>query len=360
MLADGTRSAEADHGSAPGPVVEVLTLGAPCTGSRSPAATTSVATSCSATRTRAPGWRAGDYIGGTIGRYANRMLRAASARRPRGGRRHPRPRPQPARRACGFDRRLWDVVDLTTRRSGARLVSPDGDQGFPGTVHCSGDLPGRGTAVQVVMEATTDATTVVNLTNHAYLNLDGEGAGTIDDQLLTVPADEFTPVDATGIPLGEPRSGRGHAVRLPPADEHRRRRPHGAPAGRRTRVGSTTTTSSAAKACVRPRRSSRRAPARGSAALRPAGAAGLHRQLPRRHPTVHEGRPLPPGRRRRTGAAAVPRLSQPAGVALSSPAPGGTYRASSSGASSRSPARRAEEDRHARGSARRALGCAHG
>jgi aldose 1-epimerase len=55
------------------------------------------------------------------------------------------------------------------------------------------------------MEATTDATTVVNLTNHAYFNLDGEGAGTIDDHLLTVSADYYTPVDAAGIPVG------GHA-----------------------------------------------------------------------------------------------------------------------------------------------------
>jgi galactose mutarotase-like enzyme len=62
-----------------------------------------------------------------------------------------------------------------------------------------------GDAVRVTMEATTDATTVVNLTNHAYLNLDGEGTGTIDEHELLVEADEFTPVDATGIPLG------GHA-----------------------------------------------------------------------------------------------------------------------------------------------------
>lgn len=148
----------------------------------------------------------GDYIGGTIGRYANRIAkgrfelegREVEVRtHDRGNSLHGGP--------DGFDGRLWDVVRHTADEAVMSMTSPDGDQGFPGAVSAIVTYRVEGETVSVTMEATTDATTVVNLTNHAYLNLDGEGAGTIDDHELQVEADEFTPVDATGIPLG------GHA-----------------------------------------------------------------------------------------------------------------------------------------------------
>jgi aldose 1-epimerase len=148
----------------------------------------------------------GDYIGGTIGRYANRIAagrfsldgqEVVVGTHDRGNSLHGGP--------DGFDRRLWDVVSHDRDEVVLELVSPDGDQGFPGTVTVRVTYRVLGGSVGVVMEATTDSTTVVNLTNHAYLNLDGEGAGPIDDHLLTLPADDYTPVDATGIPLG------GHA-----------------------------------------------------------------------------------------------------------------------------------------------------
>ena len=67
------------------------------------------------------------------------------------------------------------------------------------------------------MSATTDRTTVVGMTNHAYWNLDGAGAGTIDDHLLVVDADEYTPVDETSIPTGEhqPVAGTPFDLRAP-------------------------------------------------------------------------------------------------------------------------------------------------
>ncbi|WP_210503446.1 aldose epimerase family protein [Nocardioides xinjiangensis] len=149
----------------------------------------------------------GDYVGGTIGRYANRI---AAGRFPLAGREvevrtHDRGNSLHGG-PDGFDARLWDVVSHTADEVVLRLVSPDGDQGFPGAVTATARYVVDGDTVRVTMEATTDATTVVNLTNHAYLNLDGEGAGTIDGHLLAVEADEYTPVDATGIPLG------GHAT----------------------------------------------------------------------------------------------------------------------------------------------------
>ena len=103
----------------------------------------------------------------------------------------------------GFDRRNWssreveDGVEFT-------LVSEDGDQGFPGTLTARVRYTLRGDLVRIEYSATTDKTTVVNLTNHTYFNLAGEGSGTILDEVLTLEADAFTPVaDAAAIPTGE-------------------------------------------------------------------------------------------------------------------------------------------------------------
>jgi len=104
----------------------------------------------------------------------------------------------------GFDDQMWtgsiipDGVEMT-------LVSPDGDMGFPGTltVHVRYTLVGA--ALHINYEATSDKDTVVNLTNHTYFNLSGEGSGTILDEVLEINADEYTPVDAGLIPVGGPK-----------------------------------------------------------------------------------------------------------------------------------------------------------
>jgi aldose 1-epimerase len=103
----------------------------------------------------------------------------------------------------GFDRQVWsaeevpDGVEFT-------LVSEDGDQGFPGTLTTRVRYTLRGDVVRIAYSATTDKTTVVNLTNHTYFNLAGEGNGTILGEELALEADFFTPVaDAAAIPTGE-------------------------------------------------------------------------------------------------------------------------------------------------------------
>ena len=109
----------------------------------------------------------------------------------------------------GFDKRNWegavvaDGVEFT-------LVSPDGDQGYPGTLMVRVRYTLRGSVVRIEYSAKSDKTTVVNLTNHAYFNLDGEGSGTILDEELTLEADAYTPVtDAAAIPTGEIASVEG-------------------------------------------------------------------------------------------------------------------------------------------------------
>ena len=148
-----------------------------------------------------------DYLGGTIGRYANRiaagrfMLDGAEVRvgaHDRGNHLHGGP--------DGFDRRMWQLVEVADDRARFALESPDGDQGFPGNVRAEVDFEVGDDGVRVGFRATTDAPTLVNLTSHAYFNLEGVGHGTVDDHELTVLAEEYTPVDDNGIPLG------GHAA----------------------------------------------------------------------------------------------------------------------------------------------------
>jgi aldose 1-epimerase len=109
----------------------------------------------------------------------------------------------------GFDQRNWDG-EIVADGVEFTLVSPDGDQGFPGTLTVRVRYTLRGSVVRIAYSATSDRTTVVNLTNHAYFNLDGEASGTILEEELTLEADAFTPVgDAAAIPTGEIASVEG-------------------------------------------------------------------------------------------------------------------------------------------------------
>ncbi len=109
----------------------------------------------------------------------------------------------------GFDQRNWGG-EIVTDGVEFTLVSPDGDQGFPGTLTVRVRYTLRGSVVRIAYSAKTDKATVVNLTNHAYFNLDGEASGTILEEKLTLEADAFTPVsDVAAIPTGEIASVEG-------------------------------------------------------------------------------------------------------------------------------------------------------
>lgn len=102
----------------------------------------------------------------------------------------------------GFGKRLWSIADHGASHVTLRLVSDDGDQGFPGRVEafCRYSIAGDG-LFRIELTATTDAPTVVNLAAHSYFNLDN--SATILDHLVEIPADTYTPVDHLKIPTGE-------------------------------------------------------------------------------------------------------------------------------------------------------------
>jgi aldose 1-epimerase len=107
----------------------------------------------------------------------------------------------------GFDKHLWDAEPVENADSvGLRLTrtSPDSEEGYPGalTVTVTYLLDNRN-ALAIHYEATTDAPTVLNLTNHSYFNLAGQGERDILGHVLRIPASRFTPVNETLIPTGE-------------------------------------------------------------------------------------------------------------------------------------------------------------
>ena len=152
------------------------------------------------------------YMGATCGRYGNRIRHGTFALE---GETIHVSRNEGAHHAHGglegFDRKVWKAqIDAPASRVDFTLTSPDGDEGYPGTLVASTSYRlTDDNVIEIVMRGQTDRTTVVNLVHHTYWNLAGHDAGHIRAHRLRLPADFYTPIDGDTIPTGEVRSVAG-------------------------------------------------------------------------------------------------------------------------------------------------------
>jgi len=145
------------------------------------------------------------YFGATIGRYGNRIAKGKftldgqnyqltinnGVNTLHGG-------------THGFQSKKWKAEQLNAQSIKFTRTSVDGEEGFPGNLQVSVVYTlTHDNELQMNYEATTDKPTIINLTNHAFFNLNGEGSGTILNHTLQIFADHYTPVDSTLIPTGE-------------------------------------------------------------------------------------------------------------------------------------------------------------
>ncbi|HEV3278207.1 MAG TPA: aldose epimerase family protein [Terriglobia bacterium] len=147
------------------------------------------------------------YFGALVGRYANRI---GNARFTLDGKEYKlavNDGPNSLHGGLrGFDKQVWTFKDLGGNHPAIELtyVSPDGEESYPGklTVHVVYTLADNN-ELKIDYTATTNKDTVLNLTNHSYFNLSGEGSGDILKTAMMINADRYTPVDAHLIPTGE-------------------------------------------------------------------------------------------------------------------------------------------------------------
>lgn len=145
------------------------------------------------------------FLGATIGRYGNRIAEGKftidsityqvpqnnNGQSLHGG-------------LLGFDMVVWNVDSVSENTIHFSYVSVDGEQGYPGNLDVKMIYTlTDDNELKIVYSATTDKKTPINLTHHSFFNLKGEGNGTINDHVLYINADKYTPVDSVLIPTGE-------------------------------------------------------------------------------------------------------------------------------------------------------------
>ncbi len=161
------------------------------------------------------------FFGAIVGRYGNRI---AKGKFKLGGKTYSLAINNPPNSLHGgkkgFGSSVWDARQLNDQAVEFTYLSKDGEEGYPGNLHVKVVYTlTDSNELKIDYMATTDKATVLNLTNHSYFNLNGQGNGTINNQLLEINADNYTPVDSTLIPTGkiEPVAGTPFDFRQPTA-----------------------------------------------------------------------------------------------------------------------------------------------
>jgi len=150
------------------------------------------------------------FFGGLIGRYGNRIGKAKFSLDDKEYKLFANNGPNTLHGGKkGFSSSVWDAKQVNDSTVELTYLSKDMEEGFPGNLNVKVTYALANDELKIDYEATTDKKTVCNLTNHAYFNLNGEGSGTINNHLVQINADKYTPVDATLIPTGknEPVAG---------------------------------------------------------------------------------------------------------------------------------------------------------
>ncbi|MGI8634096.1 MAG: galactose-1-epimerase, partial [Segetibacter sp.] len=155
--------------------------------------------------------QSGGVFGALIGRYGNRI---AGAKFSLDGKTYSLPinnAPNSIHGGIkGFQKVVWDARQINDKTLELRYTAKDMEEGYPGNLQVKVTYTlNDNNELKIDYEAVTDKKTVLNLTNHSYFNLNGEGSGNIMDHLLQINANNYTPVDATLIPTGkiEPVAG---------------------------------------------------------------------------------------------------------------------------------------------------------
>lgn len=153
----------------------------------------------------------GGYLGALIGRFGNRI---GEGKLTLDGRTYPLYRNDRGNHLHGgkngFDKKIWKH-EIKGDELILSIVSLDGEENYPGTLNVTVVYTFRGGELKIRYRAVSDKKTAINLTNHAYFNLNGEGDGSILDNVLWIDCDYITPTNDTMIPLGGFRAVKGTA-----------------------------------------------------------------------------------------------------------------------------------------------------